>query len=130
MLIQGNSLKRAQARLWAMLLCVFLFVRAFAPSGFMPVMSTQGITIALCTGHGEATVHLDLKGEKQAPEKAQHDCPFSFGATAPAAPVANTFAVVGLILGDVAPLTAAIAHLITPRLAAPPPPSQAPPHIL
>lgn len=114
------------------LLAVILALTAMlcAPSGYMPGLGRDGApALVLCSGHGPAA---DLGDHGSAPGKpARPDnhgaCPFAAHGPAPAAPSVLDVAVI-----PSAPATigaqAQPADLAPGRgLAAPPPPSQAPP---
>ena len=104
-----------------------LAVRLLIPTGFMPGSDARGLTVSICTGHGAVTTTIDLSDRLPPKPAKAKDCPFALGMTgAPLAAVDVAMAASPLI---VAPLVAthAIADLVMHRVAAPPPPAQAPP---
>ena len=137
---RGNRLKAADmarfrsfftARQWlvATLLMVALLPRILVPQGYMPVITSDGITVTLCTGHG--AVEAKLSFGQRAPD-AQHNhaqpaCPFA--GIAPDASGQHHPKI-----APIAPFIAAVARSrphhspgVSVALAAPPPPAQAPP---
>lgn len=112
--------------LLALALGVALALRIMIPPGFMPVATTQGTFVQLCSG---ADIRLELPGS---PASDKHDaadrpCAFAAGLDHGALPVPPPVA-----LATVQPV-AARTTAVRPeqpsvaRLAAPPPPSHAPP---
>lgn len=62
------------------LLLLVLLARSLVPVGYMPVFSADGkVQIAICTGHGPATVSVDAdKTPLGTPHNGSHDvCPFA-----------------------------------------------------
>jgi len=126
-LIQSSSVARG---LMVVVLALVLAMRIVAPAGFMPASVGGKLVVELCTGTGPATITLDIGKDAPAPEKhkaADAPCAFSGGfagglieAVVPAV-LLPALALLRL------PQGAAIADLTVHRLAAPPPPSQAPP---
>lgn len=114
--------------LFAALVLLALAIRVAVPTGFMPTATERGVVVSICTGEGVLSHVIDLgdqdSGAKQ--QGGQSHCLF-----------ASAFG--GALLPDLAgearqlwmpalvSLGTAIAHLTIHRLAAPPPPSQAPP---
>jgi len=116
--------------LFAFLLLCALSIRVAIPTGFMPTQSIHGIVISLCTGQGAATTILPIEkgGDPAGHEKSKSgDCTFAAGLAGGLLAAAPLAALDGPLL--VAPRLAsrAIADLTVHRLAAPPPPAQAPP---
>lgn len=125
---------QAARGVFALLIFCALAIRLTIPTGFMPTQSIHGIVISLCTGEG--AVKAILRVEKDS-EPADHDadrdrakggaCSFAAGlgsgllTPASAVRVATPPLFAPLIAGR------AIADLTVHRLAAPPPPAQAPP---
>lgn len=113
--------------LFAVLLLCVLAIRIAIPVGFMPTATAGGLTFSVCaeSGLGKLTAGQDDPAQKQ--HQGAKDCAFAIalgggliGADAPALPPeAPRFAYI--------PETRAIADLTVHRLAAPPPPAQAPP---
>jgi hypothetical protein len=105
-----------------------LFVKIIVPPGFMVAapQTTGGVALVICTGHGP--LDAGAGHDKGGLTKSRSDAPCAFaGHAAPPTPAlgvavpASTFTVYARPAGD-------IADLIPGRgLAAPPPPSQAPP---
>ncbi|MFC3443276.1 hypothetical protein ACFOKF_19155 [Sphingobium rhizovicinum] len=128
----GNWIRQSQAGrgLFALLMLCALAIRIAIPTGFMPTQSIHGIVISLCTGQGavKAVLPIEKGSEPAGHEKSGGDaCSFAAGLgggllDAPASAMAAA-------LLPIAPLISsrAIADLTVHRLAAPPPPSQAPP---
>lgn len=111
----------------AMLLALVL--RMAIPTGFMPSVSAHGVAIQICSETGGKTVLLDL-GEK-APGDSRHaaDSPCVFASTLGHGllAAAELLGIQPFVYGMTILVGAAIADLTVHRLAAPPPPSQAPP---
>ena len=68
------------------IIMVALLMRLLLPTGFMPEVSAGKITIALCTGHGQATIDIAVpngNGHHDPAQTAKHDmpCPFASGST-------------------------------------------------
>ena len=105
-----------------------LLINILVPPGFMTAASGQGPALVICSGHGPVSVAPDdLAGTHKSP-KSKPDAPCTFAghgvATAPALAIAAAVQVFSSV-PDVAPV---LADLTPGRgLAAPPPPSQAPP---
>ncbi len=121
----------AAARLaFALLMACALAVRVLVPAGYMPGTSSLGITVELCSGVAGQKVFIDLaKSPAKAPsghEKSK-DCTFAAGLGLGALPLIEGGAGLIALLTLAPPLGAAIADLTPHRLAAPPPPAQAPP---
>ncbi len=114
--------------LFAALVLLALAMRVAVPAGFMPTATERGVVVSICTGEGVLSHVIDLgikdTGEKQ--QGTQSHCLFASAAGGALLPE---------MLGDapfvwlptVLVLGAAVPHLTVNRLAAPPPPSQAPP---
>lgn len=115
---------------FALLMACALAVRLLVPAGYMPGTSSHGITVELCSGIAGQKVFIDLgKSPTKAPsghEKSK-DCTFSAGLGLGLSPPIEDGAVLVALLTLAPPLGAAIADLTPHRLAAPPPPAQAPP---
>jgi hypothetical protein len=116
------------ARLWAVGLALLaLVLQGLTPPGFMMARAAGGATIAICTGHGAATL-ADLGGHpaKQAPSRPDAPCAFAGHGLAAAPPLATLIA--APIAAPATPVVVARLDLAPGRgLAAPPPPSQGPP---
>ncbi len=114
--------------LFALLLLFVLAVRVAAPAGFMPTKSAHGIVISLCTGHGAVKMVLPVERHDDGKQEAK-DGPCLFAAVSGGAlltPSLPPLIIATLAVSSI-PIGRAIAHLTVHRLAAPPPPSQAPP---
>jgi len=81
------SLRPFHAHTFSLLLiAAALLARALVPGGWMPVSGTDGIRIALCTGHGpvamvmaaDGTVHPD--DDRGGPSDRRDPCPFGIAA--------------------------------------------------
>ena len=107
---------------------VSLALRILVPQGFMP-SPTNPLSIVICTGHGPMMMGMAEHGKPTKPskDKTDHVCPFAAGA-------GSTLAL-DLHSAKLAPhtieleiLVGAVLDQIPGRgLAAPPPPSHAPP---
>lgn len=115
--------------LFALLLLCALAIRIVVPTGFMPAQGMSGIIITLCTGQGAVKAFLPIEQEDDEPgdhEQGQNSCAFALGlgggfldVPPPTLPI--KFAIASSLVSK------AIPHLTVHRLAAPPPPAQAPP---
>lgn len=67
-----------------LLLVLVLLVRAMLPQGFMPVVSSEGIRVALCTGNGPTFVVLGRDGtlHPEEPEQKSTPCPYALATAA------------------------------------------------
>lgn len=138
--MKGRSLSRRRWTWGAMALAVTaLFLRVLIPAGFMIGPATAGGPpgIVICTGQGAMTLapdgslHSEHENAPAAPNSASHDaCAFA-GA---GAPVLTTAALTALEPVPVALDLATPAQLSHQRpglgLAAPPPPTTGPPHLI
>ena len=115
--------------LLAAAMALALLVRIAVPVGFMPTAIADTVVILLCEGNGGQSVAIDLgnKAPEQKHEAADSPCVFAGGFAggvlmpfAPVMPVPD-------LASTASDLSAAIADLVVHRLAAPPPPAQAPP---
>ena len=122
-----SNLSRLWSAWFAMALLAVL-VRAIIPTGYM-IAPEQGLNLVICTGHGPAVYRTDGETPSKAPQKPDQPCAFagfhaaetSTLAEFPAAPMVWSKATPHLHSFDLAPGRG---------LAAPPPPSHAPPHSL
>ncbi len=125
-----GTLRRAEG-IWRAgliaLAVITLFVRTLVPSGFMMADSRSGggFPLVICTGHGPLT----LPGSSKSPPTGSHDagaCAFAGHVSAPPPALASVPVVLPTAFADPPPQRAA-----RPApglgLAAPPPPSHAPP---
>lgn len=116
-------------RLLAAATLLALAIRLAVPVGFMPTTTQQGVVIAICTSDGMKSLALDL-GQHQPDGNGQagsDHCIFASGLSTALAGSARIVLPMAFIPGETIQLGRAIAHLTVNRLAAPPPPSQAPP---
>ncbi len=118
----------------ATLALLVLAIQLFAPSGFMPLRTAQGVVVTLCTGQGAVNVVVD---RDRAPGKSHHQdeggapvqqhCPFA----ASVQPILPPLALADLPLPawqlGFGPIAFALKTGLVARLAAPPPPSSGPP---
>ncbi len=129
MVLQPLLIKRP----WlAALVFLALAMRLIVPSGWMPAFDASGIRITICSGMGivEATLGVDGKIHKSSPsEGAAKDSPCAFAGVGNV-DVANEIA--APLMTVLTPLPMALAHYLTigQGLAAPPPPSTGPPHLI
>ncbi|MEN9683527.1 MAG: hypothetical protein RLZZ427_1278 [Pseudomonadota bacterium] len=115
----------------AVLLAVLLALatRVLVPTGFMPTAASAGLTVTLCAETGGKSVTIDLGKPAPAgkPHAAEALCGFAAGLGqgllgSAAVPVLSApFSPVPMLLG------VTLARFTVHRLAAPPPPAQAPP---
>jgi hypothetical protein len=88
-----RAIRLSHPKLFWLLALAALLIRAGTPPGWMPVVSHDGIRIALCSGNGavELTLGTDGKLHKQAPAPAnpRDPCPFAL-ASAHAADLPQT----------------------------------------
>lgn len=113
----------------AAVILLALALRVLAPAGFMPDYGSQGLVLRLCSGQGAQSVII-VPGKSTPDDRQQARADACLFAAAPGQ---------DLVLPAELPMAAAllprlpvvfakaIAHLTVHRLAAPPPPSQAPP---
>jgi hypothetical protein len=113
---------------FTVLLLLALSVRLVVPTGFMPVATTYGIIVSLCSGSGPSEIFVELGKKGPAPQHSAADSPCAFaglGAGLTNEPPALLPTV--LPLPAIITLGRAIADLTVHRLAAPPPPAIGPP---
>jgi len=118
---------QAGQSLLALALGLALALRIMIPPGFMPAATPQAMVIQLCSG---LDLQVDLAGGTPASDKhdaADGPCVFAAGIDHGALPVPQPAALP--LPAQVATLPVAVRPDQTraPRLAAPPPPSHAPP---
>ena len=116
-----------------MLLCA-LAIRVAIPTGYMPTQGADGILVSLCTEQGIVQAVLPIgKSGQPAQDDGDHgkakDGACTFAAGLGGALLAATVSGIAPAPMAFAPQRAdnAIADLTVHRLAAPPPPAQAPP---
>jgi len=121
---------KAGKSLLAIVFLLALSLRILIPTGFMPVVGSQGLVVQLCTGMGVETITIDI-GKKLPSEKPPHTAESScvFTTSLSSSLLANTelTAILPFVYGLTIFVGKAIADLTISRLAAPPPPSQGPP---
>ncbi|HEX7874461.1 MAG TPA: DUF2946 family protein [Sphingobium sp.] len=133
---QNDSLRA----LFGVLVAFVLAARLLAPAGFMPVVSSHGVMVTLCTGQGAVKMMVERESlpESRIVKKAsgQHDpadgsaqehCPFAGAAAAPSLPVAEVMPVLAAWHLPTGPIAFALKTGWIARIAAPPPPSSGPP---
>ncbi len=129
--------------LFGVLVALVLMTRLLAPSGFMPVMTSEGVMVTLCTGQGAVRMmvardllpesriakgeggHQDDGSTGNDPTGNDH-CPFA-AAALPAFPSQDIFAILPVWHLPTGPIAFALRTGWIARLAAPPPPSSGPP---
>ncbi|KQN07096.1 hypothetical protein ASE85_18630 [Sphingobium sp. Leaf26] len=120
---------RARGLFGFAVLCA-LAVRVMIPTGFMPTQSVHGLVISLCTGQGavKAVLPIEKTDDRSGNQnKIDGSCAFAVGLGGPLLdhPPAQMRGQPWTPTVDRS--TRAIPDLTVHRLAAPPPPSQAPP---
>lgn len=106
-----------------------LAMRVLVPVGFMPAVHDGGIVVQLCSDAGGKAVTLDIGGKapRDRPSSADGSCLFAAAAGHGFVAVGDPEALVPPPLWQVMLVGGPVAHLTVHRLAAPPPPSHAPP---
>lgn len=124
----GGLIQRLGTIVAACLAAAALLVQVAAPPGFMMAQTAHGPAIVICTGHGAFDAQAALKGHpaKAPKSSADHLCAFTGRAGPAPGPVALVRAA-DRIAYLPAPNPAAADLQPGRGLAAPPPPSQAPP---
>lgn len=121
---------KAGKSLFAIAVLLTLSLRILIPTGFMPTVSAQALVVELCSGVSGKTVTIDL-GKKRPGETQQHaaenPCVFAGGLSHGLLASDELPAILPFVYGLTIFIGTAIADLTISRLAAPPPPSQAPP---
>ncbi len=119
--------------LLAVLALLVLAVQLVTPAGFMPVRTSQGVMVTLCTGQGAVRVMVDREGVPDKAHMPDEDGPVqqhcAFAATVQ--PTVPPLALADLPLPSwqtgFGPIAFALKTGLIARLAAPPPPSSGPP---
>jgi hypothetical protein len=117
----------AGRRWFIALAALALMVQVLVPQGFMVSGDAAAPGLVICTGHGALLGLADHGKPAKAPKSSQGaTCPFSAHGATTAPPASFPVSVAPF---DVATLVVPRAFAVAPgrRLAAPPPPSQAPP---
>ena len=121
---------KAGKSLFAIAVLFTLCLRILIPTGFMPSVNAQGLVVELCSGVSGQTVTIDL-GKKHPGETEQHaadnPCLFAGGLGHGLLASDELPTILPFVYGLTIFTGTAIADLTISRLAAPPPPSQAPP---
>lgn len=121
---------KAGKSLFAIAVLLALSLRILIPTGFMPSVSAHALVVELCSGVSGKTVTIDL-GKKRPGETQQHaaenPCVFAGGLSHGLLASDELPAILPFVYGLTIFIGTAIADLTISRLAAPPPPSQAPP---
>lgn len=118
-------------RVLLVLALIALGLRAVTPTGYMVASPGGAFEVTLCTGHGPATISLDLGGDPSADKpggkSAGKDAPCLFAAAATLAPPATPPALSAgpAFAPSETPLFAAVS--VGRGLAAPPPWATGPP---
>lgn len=117
-------------RVFTALACLALLLQILAPPGFMVSSDPAVRGLVVCTGHGPLIVSPPPGKPANAPKSSSPGlCVFAAHGASTPPPLATLISTSGLSPDRTIP--AAVFDLATDRgLAAPPPPSQAPPPIL
>jgi hypothetical protein len=110
---------------WFAMALMAVFVRAIVPAGFM-VAPERGLNLVICTGFGPAANRSEGEAPSKAPHKGEQPCAFAGFHTATST---YSVALVAAPTGWIADAPGALSLDLAPGrgLAAPPPPSHAPP---
>ncbi|MET0365327.1 MAG: DUF2946 family protein [Sphingobium sp.] len=131
-----NAMLRA---LFGALVAFVLAARLLAPAGFMPVVSSHGVMVTLCTGQGAVKMMVERESAAEGrlgKASGQHDpadgsanehCPFASATAAPSLPSAEVVPVLAAWHLPTGPIAFALKTGWIARIAAPPPPSSGPP---
>lgn len=114
-----------------------LMLRVLIPSGFMPALDHGRIVVAICSGDGpERTISLavadqgDERGSDNAPQDGSDgSCPFALLGATPLVPGSTAPHFAEVIRTGRPPVMATVTAVPGRGLAAPPPPSHAPPAV-
>lgn len=115
--------------LFALLLLCALSIRIVVPAGYMPAQGLSGIIVTLCTGQGAVKAFLPIEQEDDQPvnhEKTDPPCAFAVGLGGGLLDASSHSLAAPFVLHAIL-VSRAIPYLTVNRLAAPPPPAQAPP---
>lgn len=118
----------------AALALLVLAIQLITPAGFMPVRTSKGVMVTLCTGQGAVRVMVD---REQAPGKmhyptddgapVQQHCAFASSVQPMVPPLAMADLPLPAWQTVFGPIAFALKTGLIARLAAPPPPSSGPP---
>lgn len=136
-MLRGIRQSENARALFAALALLVLAMQAFVPSGFMPVQTSRGVVVTLCTGQGAMNVIVDrdrAPGHRQdrdmpGDERGQGNmhCAYAGGASMPALQMPAFDATLPAWMLVTGPIAFAVKTGWIARLAAPPPPSSGPP---
>lgn len=136
--IRRNEILRA---LFCAVVALVLAARLLAPAGFMPVVTSHGVMVTLCTGQGAVKMLVEREnlpesrlahssGQQDDGDNAKEHCPFAGAATAPSLPASDIVPVLAAWHLPTGPIAFALKTGWIARIAAPPPPSSGPPSLL
>jgi len=127
--MRGLQQRNPAVRRWAVGLALLaLAVQGLAPQGFMFSREAGHETIVMCTGHGPAHTIADLTGQPRRHKPSTGDAPcLGVGHGVAVAPAIAAQAATRVAWPSSRPPAAQPAVAPGRGLAAPPPPSQAPP---
>ena len=132
-MLRGMRRSDAVRGVLAGLAAIFLCMQIFAPGGFMPVRTAHGVMVTLCTGQGAVNIRVDRdraphkSGDEQHRQDGQQHCPFAGGMAPTLAAPAFADATLQAWTRADGPIAFAVKTGWIARLAAPPPPANAPP---
>jgi hypothetical protein len=119
--------RRERAELWTLVALLALALKVLTPPGFMVSQTPGAFPLVICTGHGPLkSADLPIPGDTKTHQGSDKACAFAGHGLAPTLTQAPT------LTASLASYAAVVAipagHPVPGRgLAAPPPPSQAPP---
>lgn len=125
-----NLVRHHMGLAFVLVACV-LFAKIVIPSGFMPVATSHGMVIQICTGMGPATMTMTIPGvpaphDDHKDGKSESPCPFA-GLNAPTLSGADPFLlalavlfVMALGLRAIRPLALSSTDYLRPPLRGPP----------
>jgi hypothetical protein len=126
----GLGLGRIGDRVAACLAVLALVLVIAVPPGYMVDRSAGRAGIVVCTGHGPLVVGSDPSAQPGKLPKKSRSAACAFAGHPGSAPVVPVFLPTSVRLAVVAPAAVSAPDLLPGRgLAAPPPPSQAPPRL-
>ena len=111
---------------WFAMAVVAVLVRALIPTGYM-VAPDQAFRLVICTGHGPAVSRNDRETPSRAPQKPDQACAFAGFHAATSSPAPAMVVAVAQDWVAAAPRMGSLDLAPGRGLAAPPPPSPAPP---
>jgi hypothetical protein len=109
-----------------LLLVAALMLRALVPAGWMPVSTSQGIAMTLCTGAGPVTLKTDGPAPAT-PDDHGDNCPFAATATGLPAPDVPVHAGLPLLFASITALPVTAALRFGEGLGSAPQPATGPP---